>query len=183
VTEIASKTKSTDRRPALFLDRDGVLNVDKGYVSRIEDFEWIEGAIRTIRAFNDRNWWVFLVTNQSGLAFGYYTEDDLETLHRWMSAELAANGAVLDRIYHCPYHPEGIVPNLRRDSFDRKPRPGMLLQAMTDFPVIRERSFLIGDKATDLQAAREAGVESFLFTGGNLETFSEWALADIEGGR
>lgn len=170
-------------RPALFLDRDGVLNVDRGYVCRVEDFEWIDGAIQTIAAFNARNWWVFLVTNQSGLAFGYYSEDDLAGLHQWMIARLEDHGAAIDRIYHCPYHPEGIVDRFRSDSFDRKPKPGMLFRAMTDFPVIRERSFLIGDKPSDLEAARAAGVQAFLFTGGNLSTFAEWALADLEGGR
>jgi D-glycero-D-manno-heptose 1,7-bisphosphate phosphatase len=170
-------------RPALFLDRDGVINVDRGYVSRIADFEWIDGAAETIAAFNARNWWVFLVTNQSGVAYGYYTEDDLATLHAWMEAELAARGARIDRIYHCPYHAEGVIARYRKDSYDRKPRPGMLIQAMTDFPVIKERSFLIGDKETDIAAARAAGVPGFLFTGGDLLTFARWAEADLDTGR
>ena len=170
-------------RPALFLDRDGVINVDRGYVSRIEDFEWIEGAIETIKAFNDRSWWVFIVTNQSGVARGLYTEADMEGLHLWMRAELAKRGARIDRIYHCPYHAEGVIERYKRDSFDRKPRPGMLLQAMTDYPVIRERSMLIGDKEADLEAAKAAGVEGFLFTGGNLATYAEWAMADLEDSR
>lgn len=183
MTGHAHDWKGLQARPALFLDRDGVVNVDRGYVSRVEDFEWIEGAIRTIAAFNARQWWVFLVTNQSGLAFGYYSEEDLSRLHQWMNARLAEHGALIDRIYHCPYHSEGVIERFRRDSFDRKPRPGMLLQAMTDFPVIRERSFLIGDKPSDLEAARAAGIEGFLFTGGDLSTFAEWALADVDGGR
>jgi D-glycero-D-manno-heptose 1,7-bisphosphate phosphatase len=170
-------------RPALFLDRDGVINVDKGYVSRIADFEWIEGAAETIAAFNARGWWVFVVTNQSGVAYGYYTEDEMQALHDWMNAELAKRGAHIDRIYHCPYHAEGSVARYKRDSYDRKPRPGMLVQAMTDFPVIRERSFLIGDKEADLEAAKAAGVAGFLFTGGNLTAFAEWTLADLAGGR
>jgi D-glycero-D-manno-heptose 1,7-bisphosphate phosphatase len=170
-------------RPALFLDRDGVINVDKGYVSRIADFEWIEGAAETIAAFNARGWWVFVVTNQSGVAYGYYTEDEMQALHDWMNAELAKRGAHIDRIYHCPYHAEGSVARYKRDSYDRKPRPGMLVQAMTDFPVIRERSFLIGDKEADLEAAKAAGVAGFLFTGGNLASFAEWTFADMEGGR
>jgi D-glycero-D-manno-heptose 1,7-bisphosphate phosphatase len=170
-------------RPALFLDRDGVINVDKNYVSRIADFEWIEGAAETIAAFNARGWWVFVVTNQSGVAFGYYTEEEMQALHDWMNAELEKRGARIDRIYHCPYHAEGSVVRYRRDSYDRKPRPGMLIQAMTDFPVIRESSFLIGDKEADLEAAKAAGVAGFLFTGGNLATFAEWTLADLAGGR
>jgi D-glycero-D-manno-heptose 1,7-bisphosphate phosphatase len=161
-------------KPALFLDRDGVINADKGYVSRVEDFEFIEGAAETIAAFN--------VTNQSGIARNYYTEDDMHALHAWMEARLAEAGAKIDRIYYCPYHEEGENPRYRRDSFDRKPKPGMLLRAMADFPVKRELSFLIGDKDADLEAARAAGVAGFLFTGGNLATFAEWTLAGFEDG-
>ncbi len=167
-------------RPALFLDRDGVLNVDKTYVSRIEDLEWVEGAAEAVRAFNERGWWVFVVTNQSGVAFGYYTEDDMHALHRHMIETLASQNARIDRIYHCPFHEEGTVARYRRASYDRKPRPGMLVQAMTDFPVERERSFLIGDKNTDIAAARAAGIEGFLYAGGNLAQFAEWALAGLD---
>jgi D-glycero-D-manno-heptose 1,7-bisphosphate phosphatase len=166
-------------RPALFLDRDGVLNVDRNYVFRKEDFEWIEGAPEAIKAFNDRGWWVFVVTNQSGIARGLYSEQQMHELHVWLAKELGAYGASIDRIYHCPFHEEGTIERYRRESFNRKPKPGMLLQAMTDFPVIKERSFLIGDKQADLEAAKAAGIRAFLFTGGNLASFAEWALADM----
>ena len=172
----------SDQRPALFLDRDGVINRDKGYVSRIEDFEWIDGAADCIRTFKARGWFVFIVTNQSGIARGLYTEEDMQSMHDWMLAELARNGAEIDRIYYCPYHEDGEIARYRKDSFDRKPKPGMLLQAMVDFPVKREASFLIGDKDTDIQAAHAAGVGGFLFTGGNLATFADWALADFDMG-
>jgi len=166
-------------RPALFLDRDGVINVDRNYVFRIEDFEWVEGAVEAIKAFNARGWWVFVVTNQSGIARGHYSEDQMQNLHVWLGAQLEARGARIDRIYHCPYHEDGTVERYRRDSYDRKPKPGMLLQAMTDFPVIREASFMIGDKQADLEAAKAAGIRGVLFTGGNLASFAEWALADM----
>jgi len=166
-------------RPALFLDRDGVINVDRNYVYRVEDFEWIEGAVETIKAFNERGWWVFVVTNQSGIARGFYSEEQMQGLHVWLNAELAARGARIDRIYHCPYHEDGTIERYRKDSYDRKPKPGMLVQAMTDFPVTRERSLLIGDKQADLEAARAAGIRGFLFTGGNLAAFADWALADL----
>jgi len=172
----------TALRPALFLDRDGVINRDKGYVSRIADFEWMPGAAACIRAFNARNWFVFIVTNQSGIARGLYTEEAMQTLHDWMLKELSNSHAEIDRIYHCPYHDEGEIPRYRKDSFDRKPKPGMLLQAMADFPVKRDASFLIGDKETDIQAAHAAGIGGFLFKGDNLNTFAEWALADFEQG-
>ena len=172
-----------DARPALFLDRDGVINVDRHYIFRREDFEWIPGAQDVIRRFNAMGWWVFVATNQSGIARGFYTEDDMQALHDWMSAELAKAGARIDRIYHCPFHEDGTIERYRRDSYDRKPKPGMLIRAMTDFPVIKERSFLIGDKQADLDAAKAAGVRGFLFTGGDLAQFADWALADMGEGR
>ena len=170
-------------RPALFLDRDGVINVDHSYVFRREDFEWVDGAQAVIRRFNDMGWWVFVVTNQSGIARGYYTEEQMQALHDWMSAELASTGARFDQIYHCPFHEDGTIPRYTRDSYDRKPKPGMLIRAMTDFPVIKERSFLIGDKQADLDAAKAAGVRGFLLTGGDLSAFADWALADMGEGR
>lgn len=171
-----------ERRPALFLDRDGVLNVDRGYVSKIEDFEWIDGAIDCVRNFKARGWFVFVVTNQSGIARGYYSEADMQALHEHMAQELAAAGTAIDRFYHAPWHEEGEVARYRRSSIDRKPGPGMLLQAMAEFPVNREQSFLIGDKQTDIEAARAAGVGAFLFRGGNIATYAEWALASFEDG-
>jgi len=170
-------------RPALFLDRDGVINVDHSFIFRREDFEWVVGAKSVIRRFNDMGWWVFVVTNQSGIARGYYTEEQMQDLHNWMSAEIANAGAHLDQIYHCPFHEDGTIPRYTKDSYDRKPKPGMLIRAMTDFPVVKERSFLIGDKQADLEAARAAGVRGFLFTGGDLAAFADWVLADMGEGR
>lgn len=169
-------------RPALFLDRDGVINVDRGYVAKIDDFEWIDGAIDCVRNFKARDWLVFIVTNQSGIAFGHYTEDDMQTVHDYMCSGFEAGGTSVDAIYSCPYHADGSLPPYRKDSFDRKPKPGMLLQAMGEFPVRRELSFLIGDKQTDIDAAHAAGVGGFLFKSGNLAQFAEWALASFEDG-
>jgi len=145
-------------RPALFLDRDGVINVDKGYVSRVEDFEWVPGAAEAIAAFNARNWYVFVVTNQSGIARNYYTESDMHTLHDWMLAELAQQGARIDRIYHCPYHEEGENPAYRKASFDRKPNPGMLLKAAIALGIEMAPSWIVGDLPTDMGAGRNAGL-------------------------
>jgi D-glycero-D-manno-heptose 1,7-bisphosphate phosphatase len=169
-------------RPALFLDRDGVINVDKGYVARVGDVEWVEGASQAIRNFKARGWYVIVVTNQTGIAYGLYSEAQMQAVHDHMLAELVREGAVVDRIYHCPYHPDGKVAPYRKDSFDRKPKPGMLLSAMADLPIRREASFLIGDKQADLEAAHAAGCGGFLFTGGNLAEFAEWALAAFEDG-
>ena len=104
-------------RPALFLDRDGVINVDHNYVYRVEDFEWVEGARETIARFNAMGWWVFVVTNQSGIARGYYTEEQMQTLHDWITVELAAAGAHIDRIYHCPFHEDGTIARYTQGQF------------------------------------------------------------------
>ncbi|MBW8813433.1 MAG: HAD family hydrolase [Caulobacterales bacterium] len=161
-------------KPALFLDRDGVLNEDQGFVHRWEDFRWIPGAKEVVAAFNRAGWLVILVTNQSGVGRGYYTEADMHALHAKMQAELSAAGARIDAVYHAPQHPEAPLEAYRHpDPPLRKPNPGMLLQAMQDWPIDRGASLLVGDKPSDLEAALRAGVRGVLFTGGNLKTFLE----------
>ncbi|MEI7572857.1 MAG: HAD family hydrolase [Phenylobacterium sp.] len=159
-------------RPALFLDRDGVLNEDRGYVHRWEDFCWIPGAREAVAAFNARDWWVFVVTNQSGVGRGYYSEADVLAVHARMEADLAAAGARIDAFYYCPFHPEALEDRYRHpDPPDRKPNPGMLLRAMADWPVDAARSVMVGDKPIDLEAGQRAGVRSLLFPGGDLSAF------------
>ena len=169
-------------RPAIFFDRDGVLNRDDGYIHRPDQVHWMPGAAAAVRLANQAGFLTFVVTNQSGIARNYYSEADMRALHEWMQGELARHGAHIDRIYFCPYHEEGENPAYRKDSFDRKPKPGMLLKAMSEFPVKRELSFMIGDKDADMEAARAAGIAGFLFTGGNLARFAEWTLAGFEDG-
>jgi D-glycero-D-manno-heptose 1,7-bisphosphate phosphatase len=164
-------------RPALFLDRDGVLNEDPGYVHRWEDFHWIPGAREAVAAFNAAGWLVFVVTNQSGVGRGYYTEADVHALHAQMTLSLAEAGGRIDAYYYCPHHPEASHEAYRHpDPPDRKPNPGMLLKAMADWPVDRERSLMVGDKDADLEAARRAGVRGLKFAGGDLKQFLEREL-------
>lgn len=159
------------RRPAAFLDRDGVLNVDRDYVYRKDQVEWIPGAKQAIKLLNDAGYLVFVITNQSGVARGYYAESDVVALHRWMTEELQAVGAHVDSFQYCPFHPDGTVERYRGVSDRRKPAPGMLLDCMRRWPVRKEQSFLIGDKDIDIQAAAAAGVPGYLFRGGNLADF------------
>jgi D-glycero-D-manno-heptose 1,7-bisphosphate phosphatase len=159
-------------RPALFLDRDGVLNEDRGYVHRWADFRWLPGARETVAAFNRAGWLVIVVTNQSGVGRGYYSEAEMNDLHARMQADLAESDAHIDAIYHAPHHPEAVLDAYRHpDPPDRKPNPGMVLKAMAEWPIDHEASLLIGDKPSDLEAALRAGVRGVLFSGGDLMDF------------
>jgi D-glycero-D-manno-heptose 1,7-bisphosphate phosphatase len=159
-------------RPALFLDRDGVLNEDHGYVYRWEDFRWIPGAREVVAAFNRAGWLVIVVTNQSGVGRGFYSEDAVNALHARMSEDLAGAGAHIDAFYYAPHHPDAPVEAYRHpDPPLRKPNPGMILQALQDWPIDRDASLLIGDKPSDLEAALRAGIKGVLFEGGDLRQF------------
>lgn len=156
-------------RPCLFLDRDGVLNVDKGYTHKADELEWMPGARETIKAFNDAGHYVIVVTNQAGIARGYYTEEQMHAFHEAMKADLATIGAYVDDIYFCPYHADGSVERYTvLDHPDRKPNPGMILRALQDWPIDGAQSFLVGDKDSDIAAAKAAGISSVLYSGGNL---------------
>ncbi|MHB2167994.1 D-glycero-alpha-D-manno-heptose-1,7-bisphosphate 7-phosphatase [Alsobacter sp. R-9] len=146
------------RSRALFLDRDGVINRDDGYVHRREDFVFMEGVFDLTRRAVAAGYLVIVVTNQSGIARGYFREADFYDLTAWMLREFERRDAPLTAVYHCPFHPEGRVAAYRRDHPWRKPRPGMILQAAADFDLDLERSLLVGDQPTDLQAGRSAGI-------------------------
>jgi D,D-heptose 1,7-bisphosphate phosphatase len=159
------------RRPAVFLDRDGTLNHDIGYLHRITDFRWLPGAVNAIRRLNDSGYYVFVVTNQSGVAYGIYDETAIHDLHRWMSEELRAAGAHIDDIRYCPHHPQASIAAYRATCSCRKPAAGMLLDLMSVWPVIREASIMIGDKESDAAAGRAAGIASAIVPAGSLEHF------------
>jgi len=151
------------RRPAAFLDRDGVLNVDHGYVYRPEDLEWITGAPEAVRLLNEAGYYVLVITNQSGVARGFYDEAAVQRFHAHMRALIEAAGARIDAFYYCPHHPEGAVKELAVRCRCRKPAPGMLEQAAAEWPLDLSRSFLIGDKDDDMTAAARFGIRGVKF--------------------
>ena len=146
-------------RTALLLDRDGVINVDRGYVHRREDFEWQAGIFDVVRAASRLGMALVVVTNQSGIGRGYYSEDEFQTLTAYMRERFAAEDAALTAVYHCPFHPDAVEPRYRAaDHPWRKPRPGMILAAAADLGLDLSRSVMLGDRHVDLQAGAAAGV-------------------------
>jgi D-glycero-D-manno-heptose 1,7-bisphosphate phosphatase len=151
------------QRPAAFFDRDGVLNVDHGYAYRPDQFEWIAGAPEAVRLLNEAGYLVIVVTNQSGIARGYYTEAAMLQFHAHMQETLRAQGAHIDAFYYCPHHPEGTVKELAVWCRCRKPEPGMLEEAAREWPIDLSRSFLIGDKDADMAAAAAFKIRGIKF--------------------
>ena len=152
--------------PALFFDRDGVINEEIGYLYRPEDVRWVNGIFSLARAAKERGYKLVVVTNQSGIARGLYSEDQFAQLMEWMGEQFRTQGAPLDAVYHCPYHPEHGLGQWKREHEDRKPGPGMLLRAARDLALDLRRSLLVGDRCSDIAAAHAAGLrKAFLLQG------------------
>ena len=166
-------------RPAVFFDRDGVTNEDRGYIGDASRFAFLPGAIAGVRAANRRGAFAFLVTNQSGVARGFYTEADVSALHEHMAREMARDGAHFDDIRYCPHLPDAPVAAYRRDCDCRKPRPGMIRDLLANWPADAARSLLIGDKQSDMDAAIAAGIRGFPYGGEPLECVVETFLDEV----
>jgi D-glycero-D-manno-heptose 1,7-bisphosphate phosphatase len=152
-------TDALRKAPAIFLDRDGTINVEKHYLHRIEDWEWITGAAESIRQFNQAGFKVIVVSNQAGIARGMYARYDVDRLHVHILKDLQKHGAAIDAFYYCPHHPEY---GEGRNCVCRKPSPNMLYHAATALSIDLSNSWMIGDKLIDIQAGQAASVSSIL---------------------
>lgn len=162
------------KKKAAFFDRDGVLNVDKAYLYQIEEFEWVTGAREAIKYLKGLGYLVIVVTNQSGVARGYYKEQDVHRLHDYMQSELEKIGTSVDAFYYCPHLPDAMIAEHAMDCMCRKPQPGMVIQAIQEWEIDPIQSFIIGDKQRDLEAGARAGVtRGFLYSSGDLLEFVE----------
>jgi D-glycero-D-manno-heptose 1,7-bisphosphate phosphatase len=145
-------------RKALFLDRDGVINEEKNYVHRVEDFEFMDGIFELLSHAQCHNYLLVVITNQAGIARGYYTEKDFHKLNDWMIGQFRSKGITINKVYYCPYHPTQGIGDYKKDSKFRKPGPGMILQAEKELHINLSQSILIGDKESDIEAGRKAGI-------------------------
>ncbi len=147
---------------AVFLDRDGTINRDKGYLWRIEDFEFLPGAIEGLKLLQKMGFLLIIISNQSGIARGYYTEENVQKLHEWMQRTLVNYGVFLDGIYYCPHHPSASVEKYRQDCNCRKPKPGLFLRAAKDFDIDFSKSYAVGDKLRDCSICEMEPCRGFL---------------------
>jgi D-glycero-D-manno-heptose 1,7-bisphosphate phosphatase len=155
----------------VFLDRDGVINSDKlnnGYVGSLKHFKWVPGAIKAIKLLNDKNYKVVVVTNQSGVARGFFTIKDVRKIHSYIQKKLKKNGAKIDAFYFCPFHKDGIIKRFKKNSILRKPNIGMFLLAKKRWNIDKKKSFMIGDQKTDIEFAKRAKIKGYLFNQKNL---------------
>lgn len=147
---------------AVFLDRDGTINVDKDYLYKIEDFEFLPGVVESLRSLQDAGFKLIIITNQSGIARGYYTEADYQKLNDWMLQTLESSGVHIDAVYYCPHHPNAAVARYRVNCSCRKPKLGMFEQAVSDFSLDLEKCYSIGDKIRDCEICRSTPCRGFL---------------------
>ncbi|MDH3998276.1 MAG: D-glycero-beta-D-manno-heptose 1,7-bisphosphate 7-phosphatase [Desulfuromonadales bacterium] len=167
-------------RRAVFLDRDGTINLEKDYLYEIDDFDFIFGAEIAIKKLKDAGFLVVVVTNQSGIGRGYYTERDVLHLHRHIQLQLQKENTSIDAFYYCPHHPEKGIGDYRQDCQCRKGQPGMLLQAASEHGIDLESSFMVGDKRADIEAGQNAGCTPLLvLTGYGQQAAKDTALADV----
>lgn len=153
-------------KKAVFLDRDGIINEDGHYIYKIEEFRFKDGIFDFCRAAKQKGYLLIVCTNQSGIARGYYSDEDFLRLTDWMCSCFHDQSAEIDHVYYCPYHPEKGIGKYRIDSYDRKPNPGMFFKAQKTYDIDLEQSIVLGDRNSDVDAGRNAGVGTLLLMPG-----------------
>ena len=154
--------KKIINKPAIFLDRDGVINKDSGYVYKIKDFIWKKNIIKLIKYFNDNNYYVIVITNQSGVGRGFYKEKEVKKLHNWINLELRKKGAFIDKFYYAPYYFNSKYAIYRKNKILRKPNVGMLDLALKEFNINLNKSIMLGDKDIDYITAKKKKIKFLL---------------------
>ena len=150
---------------AVFLDRDGTIVEDVGYLHELDKVKFLPGASKAIKLINESGFKVIIITNQAGVARGYFTEEAVKEINKYIQETLAREEAFIDMIYFCPHHVEGIIEEYRKDCYCRKPNPGMIEKATREFSLDLKNSFVIGDKISDIEAGHRAGCRTILLTG------------------
>lgn len=168
-----------NKQAAAFLDRDGTINVDKGYFYRPEDFEFERGSIEAIRLLNKAGYRVFIISNQAGIALGHFSEEQVDELHNWLVAELNQYGAYIDAFYYCPHHPKLGIGRYKTSCDCRKPSPGLLLKAADEWEIDFEKSYMVGDHNSDVEAGRAAGVKPIFVRTGHGSHEEKYVSSDI----
>jgi len=151
-------TYDKDNQQAIIFDRDGVLIKNYDYIYQKEKIKWLKGSIEAIKFLNKKKIKVIIVTNQSGIARGYFTEKQLSDFHYFIMTFLKKKSAKIDAIYYCPFYKKGKILKYKKDSFDRKPKPGMILKALKEFKIKKDSAFMIGDSKSDYLASKRAGI-------------------------
>ncbi len=159
-------------RKAVFLDRDGVINEDHGYVYRKEDFEFVDGIFEACQRFQHQGYLLIVVTNQSGIARGMYTEAQFQKLTDWMVERFREQGVTITKVYHCPHHPD-FGPAYERNCDCRKPKPGMILRGIEEFELVPKLCMMVGDKASDMTAAESADLGTGILLNNQVQKLSE----------
>lgn len=171
---------------AIFLDRDGVINIDNGYVHKINDFQFIDGITYSLQALKKMGFILVVITNQSGIARGLYTEEQFLYLTEWLIQSLSDYKVDLDGVYYCPHHPKATIKALRQECKCRKPKPGMLLEAQQELHIDMASSYMVGDRLSDLLAGQEAGVGTKVLIPSNKTRINkayataDWAIDNLK---
>lgn len=150
------------KQKAIFLDRDGTINVEKNYLYRIEEFEFLPNVITALKKLQDEGFLLIIITNQSGIARGYYSEDDYNILNNWMLENLRSQGIIISAVYYCPHHPEATIHKYRKDCSCRKPKTGLFVRAIKDYDLDLNNCFTIGDKIRDCSICENSNCHGFL---------------------